>query len=171
MSGLEIPSGWLVRLKRKAGGGVEWIRGVGVDEGQGGSIGLFSFSSSTFIILILRVEVVHPEEAYNHLRQVQRLHQEIYNKPFNIPPVPPLRSNNPNNNPNTRSSVASSSTLSSPAKSIMSRRGEWSDSVDMSSEIGSEIGYEGDGNGNGEGDLRVSSRFFHFESSNPRILS
>jgi hypothetical protein len=41
--------------RRKAGGGVEWIRGVGVDEGQGGSIGLFSFSSSTFIILILRV--------------------------------------------------------------------------------------------------------------------
>jgi len=29
-------------MRKKAGGGLEWIRGVGVDEGQGGSIGMFN---------------------------------------------------------------------------------------------------------------------------------
>jgi hypothetical protein len=43
-----------------------------------------------------------------------------------------------------RESTVSSSMPPSPAKSIMSRRGDYSDSIDMSSEIGSEVGYEGD---------------------------
>jgi len=80
-------------------------------------------------------EIVHPEESYDHVQEVERLHREVYCKAFFIPPPPQAP---------VRSSIASSSMPPSPAKSMMSRRGDYSDSVDMSSELGSEIDYEGE---------------------------
>lgn len=78
---------------RKKPTGLEWVRGVTVEESGGGSIG----KSKTDMPLRCP-EVVHPDEQFWHLQRVQELHETVYCRPFSIPPVPTISAIHPSPN-------------------------------------------------------------------------
>lgn len=144
------------------GGGGEWVRSVVVDEGAGGSIGMFGVSFQCFIFARLHscqsemadiaLAVVDPDDQFDHVRDVLHLRRTVYSRPFQIPST---------NIPNT--AIAQSlPTPSSSRKSLPET--QMSSFIEPSSAIYSEMSVDMD-------ELRVSETVHHRQFHRDLLLA